>query len=158
MDQDWLRDLMLLCAFGLTCAFVAVIICRLLRCTPRNIADAYFCVGFGVGAIPWTFKTSMRAGESKVHQLNHWDLGPADKAWCFLYDHLFALSVGAGVLVVLLGECLGWTRRRASTSDNAEGKCQLLTREGGSRVRETRVQLLKHLSTAYGGLKPRFGI
>lgn len=91
-------------AFGLTAAFVAFLVCRLMKCAPRNIADNYFCAGFALGVILWTFKTSMWAGESKFRQLSHFPLGLGDRAWCFLYDHLVALTIGAGVLVVVIGE------------------------------------------------------
>ena len=110
-------DVISLFASGLITAGVSLAVCRLMKCTPRRISDNYFFAAFAVGVVLWTLKTSIWAGESKVLQLNHQPLGPLDNMWCFLYDHLFELSIGAGVLTVLLGES---ARRLLRSCDREE--------------------------------------
>lgn len=104
LNQDTLPDLLQLIAAGVVTGLVGFVPSKLTRRSARAAAILYFCIGFAIGALAWTFKTSLWTGDSNARRVGHLPLDQVDRAWCILYDHYLALAAGAALLVFLVGE------------------------------------------------------
>ena len=122
--MELLPDLFQLAAAGAVTGLVGLVLCKLTRRSARGAATFYFCAGFFIGGVAWTFKTSLWAGQSNARRIVHFPLDQTDRVWCYLYDHYLALATGAAVLTFLIGESsrgILQMARKASIQDGGSG-------------------------------------
>ena len=106
-------ELVYLVPFGALIGATTWVTCYLIRVPGRSPTSTCFLVGFFIGAVLWTFKVSLWAGVSNWRRSNHLPLSLADKAWCFLYDHVLIISIAAGIIVAIV-----WRANRSAVGAN----------------------------------------